>query len=606
MKTLSKTGAVPKALLAVLAVILLCGQAMAYDYNREKILSPSPLFANNGMVASSHPIASEVGLDILAKGGNAFDAAVATALALNAVDMAMCGPGGASFWLLWDAKNEKLHYLNAGTQAPAAATPDKFKDRSELLSGLKAMGIPGNLKAYSEVLEKFGTMTFAEVAQPAIEYLEKGFVLTQRQSANYKSQAAQAPLMYPNLARVFAPDGEWPDAGALIKNPELAETYRIIGKEGADAFYKGSIAKRMVDYMKANGGLWTMEDLANYQTIWAEPLSMPYKGLTVYGAAPPSAAATWMEMLKIAEGYDFSAITDNSLEYLHLMVEIVRLAQADSYQYVHDPRFGEPLGAALLTDAYVQAQRARIDLAKAAQGKVQPGDPKAAGKPGASLQVPENLEAVQIAMADSVRDMTYRGNTNHIVVTDKLGNCVSFTHTLGQFFGGQDLLGDTGVIGNNGMDWFDLDINPWTEKASNLVVAPNKRNRWTLSPGMIFKEGKPYILIGGSGAESTMQGIFQVLVRMLEYKLNPQAAISSPRFLYGDMYHYTAGSRLHIEPEMRAFLEGDMKAKGHDVVPGDMVWRMSTGNVWVIELDQKSGTFAGGNEVRGDGHTAAY
>lgn len=589
------------------AVSFLPVSSWAYDYKPEKILSTAPVFARNGMVSSNHPMASQAGLTILQKGGNAFDAAVATALTLTAVDMAMCGPGGASFWLLWDAKNNKLHSLDANTQAPAAATPDKFKDRSELLSGVKAMGIPGNMKAYTEVLKKFGTMSFAEVSKPALKYLEEGFVLTQRQSGNYKRVAAQAPVMYPNLARVFAPSGEWPNAGTLIKNPELAKTYRTIAKEGADAFYKGSIAKEMVSYVQKNGGLWTMEDLANYKTIWTEPVTMKYKDLTIYGAPPPSSSVTWMEMLKIAEGYDWSKIQDNSLDYLHLMVEIARLAQADSYQYVADPKFVTDRSKELLSDKYAAAQRLRISLEKAASGKVQPGDAVVWSKvlPNTSA-LPGDMQPLVVAMEDSINNMTYRGNTNHVVVTDKHGNCVSFTHTLGQFFGGQDLLGKTGVLGNNGMDWFDLNKNPWTEKDSSLVVAPNKRNRWTLSPGMIFKNNKPYILVGGSGAESTMSGIFQSLIRMLEYKLNPKAAIASPRFLYGDMYHYTGGTKLHIEPELRSFLEKDMIAKGHDVVPGSAVWRMSTGNVWAIEVDAASGTYAGANEVRGDGHTAGY
>lgn len=578
----------------------------AYDYKPERVLSTAPVFAKNGMVSSNHPIGTLVGLNILQQGGNAFDAAVGTALALSAVDMAMCGPGGASFWLLWDAKNGKLLSLDANTQAPAAATPDKFKDRSELLSGVKAIGIPGNMKAYTEVLEKFGTMKFADVVKPTLKYLEEGFVLTQRQSNNYKRNAAQAPILYPNLARVFAPSGEWGDAGTLIKNPELAKTYRTIAKEGADAFYKGKIAKEMVDYVQKNGGLWTMQDLANYKTIWTEPLAMKYKDLTVYGAPPPSSAITWMQMLKIAEGYDWSKIQDNSLDYLHTMVEIVRVAHADSYQYVADPKFVQDRSKDLLSDNYAKAQRMRIDAQKAAPGKVQPGNISWAQKLPVMSELPRPAEAPMVAMADSVRNMEYRGNTNHVVVTDKWGNAVSFTHTLGQFFGAQDLLGNTGVLGNNGMDWFDLDKNPWTDQKSALAVEPNKRNRWTLSPGMVFKDGKPYILVGGSGAESTMSGIFQSLMRMIEYKLNPQAAITSPRFLYGDMYHYTAGTRLHIEPELRTPFEKDMLAKGHDIVPGSQLWRMSTGNTWIIEIDHKTGTYAGANEVRGDGHTMGY
>ena len=246
MRRLIKTGTTLFSLLLIAAMLLCPSLSHAYDFKKEKILSTEPTYAKNGLVATNHPMASHAGIMILEKGGNAFDAAVATALALNAVDMAMCGPGGASFWLLWDAKNKKLHSLDADTQAPAAATPDKFADRSELLSGVKAMGIPGNMKAYAEVLEKFGTMKMEEVMQPALRYLEEGFVLTGRQSANYKAQAAQAPLMYPNLARVYAPDGEWPPAGTLMKNPDLARTFRTVAKEGVDAFYKGSIAKEMV------------------------------------------------------------------------------------------------------------------------------------------------------------------------------------------------------------------------------------------------------------------------------------------------------------------------------------------------------------------------
>lgn len=581
--------------------------AMGFEYKSEKILSKAAVFAKNGMVASAHPLASRVGVQILEQGGNAFDAAVATALTLSAVDMAMCGPGGASFWLLWNAKEGKLYGLDADTQAPAAATPDKFADRSELLSGLKAMGIPGNMMAYCTVLEKFGTMPFEKVAAPAIRYLEEGFVLSQRQSHNYKTQAAQAPMMYPNLARVFAPEVEWPDAGAVMKNPELAATYRTIAKEGADAFYKGSIAKEMVRYMKENGGLWTMEDLANYKVQWVEPLHMKYKDLDVYGMPPPSSSVTWMEALKIAEGFDWSKIADNSLEYLHLMVEIDRLAHADSYQFVADPKFVESQAENLLSDNYAAAQRLRIDLKKAAPGKVQPGNPAEwSKKVPAHAELPAALTSEPVSLAESTRNMAYRGNTNHVVVVDKDGNCVSFTHTLGQFFGGQDILGNTGVIGNNGMDWFDLGDNPWTEKPSNLILAPNKRNRWTLSPGMFFQNGKPRILVGGSGAESTMPGIFQVMIRMLEYKLNPQAAISSPRFLYGDMYHYSAGTRLAIEPELRSLWEKDMVRMGHDSVPGSQIWRMSSGNVWVIEIDPATGTYAGGAEIRGDGHVDAY
>lgn len=579
----------------------------AFDLQNAKFLGKAAPFSNRGMVSCSHPLAAQAGIDILKAGGNAFDAAVATALTLNAVDMSMCGPGGASFWLLYDAKSGKLHAVDAGTQAPAAATPDKFEGRHELLDGVKAMGIPGNMKAYWEVLEKLGTMPFSKVMAPAVDYLENGYVLSQFQSNAYKKNAAQAPLLYPNLARVFAPDGTWPDAGAIMKNPELAATFKAVADEGIDVFYKGRIAKEMVDYVQANGGLWTMEDLANYKVKWQEPIHTTYKGLDVYGAPIPSNSLAWMEMMKIAEGYDWSKIPDGSLDYLHRMVEITRLAHADSYQFVSDPNFIKDYTKQILSDEYAAAQRQRIDLNKAASGKVQPGNPEAWSKTAvAELSLPNTLPSVPVSMDVSLDNMKYRGNTNHVVVIDKDGNCASFTHTLGQFFGGQDILGNTGVIGNNGMDWFDLDKNPWTEKDSSLLVAPNKRNRWTLSPGMIFKDGKPFILVGGSGAESTMGGIFQAIMRMVEYKLNPQAAIESPRFLYGDMYHYSAGTRLYIEPELRDIHHDAMVKMGHDSVPAADIWRMSSGNIWAILIDQESDSFCGGSEVRNDGAVAIY
>lgn len=582
-------------------------QSLAFDFKGEKILSKAPVFAKNGMVACSNPMASRVGIKIMEEGGNAFDAAIATALTLNAVEPSMCGLGGASFWLIWNAKEKKLYALDADTQAPAAATPDKFKDRKELTSGIKAMSIPGNVAAYFAVLKKFGTMPFEKVMQPSLRYLEEGFLLTQRGNTNFTLAAAQVPIVSPNLARVYAPDGEWPPAGAVMKNPDLARTLRTLAKEGPDAFYKGSIAKAMVDYNRANGGLWTMEDLANYKLIWNEPIHTKYRGLDVYGVNPPSSSITWMEMLKIAEGYDFSKIPDNSAEYFHLMTEIERLAHADGYEFVTDPKTMKIPVQELLSDNYAAAQRKRINLNMAAPGKVQPGNPvEWSKKTPATSQLPASLDAPVVSLAQSIHDMTYRGNTNHVVIADKDGNCVSFTHTLGQFFGAQDILGNTGVVASNGMDWFDLDKNPWTEKNSNLKVAPNKRNRWTLSPGMIFKDGKPEILIGGAGAETTMPAIFEVLVRMLEYKLNPQAAISSPRSIYGDIYHYTGGTRLSLDPEVRPFVEKTLNDMGHDVVTAEQMYRNMQGHIMAISIDPATGHYAGGAEIRGDGHVDGY
>lgn len=572
-------------------------------------ISNQPVFAKNGMVSSAHPFASRVGVEILQKGGNAFDAAVATALVLSAVEPWMCGPGGGSFYILWDNKKKEMKALDADSLAPYAATPDKFKDRSELAVGLKSMPIPGSMAGYWELLSKYGTMSFAEVAAPAISYLENGFPMSSS-GYSYLGRIPEALILFPNLAANVAPAGEFPKPGQLMKNPNLANTYRIIAKEGIDAFYKGSIAKKMVDYMQANGGLWTMKDLADYKVQWKVPLHAKYRDLDMYGTPPPSSSMTWMQMMKIAENFDFTSIESGSPEAIHLITEIDKLAHSDGYNFVADPDFVKIPTKELLSDNYAKAQSQRVDLQKAAQGRVAPGKPLEWSKTGRA----DNAEPPRYAAVDhnvNASNMIYTGATTHVAVIDKDGNAISFTHTLGTFFGGNDAMGDTGVVPSNGNDWTDLDTNPWsTTKPSPLVIEPRKRNRWTLAPGIVMKGNKPFILIGGSGGDTTQSGIFQVLLNMLEWKMNPQMAISSPRTIYGDVRHYTGGTSLGVEPELWGTTT-KLTEKGHQIVPKEKfpAWtgfRPLVGNIQTIMVDSESGTYAGGAEPRLDGHVNGY
>jgi len=569
-------------------------------------VSKQSVYAANGMVSSAHPIASEIGLEILKKGGNAFDAGIATALALTAVEPWMCSPAGSSFYLLYSAKGRELIALDADNIAPYAATPDKFT-RETLLEGHKAMGVPGNLAGYFAVLEKYGSMSFAQVVEPALYYLEKGFVLSPT-GARYVSRMQAALPLFPNWARVFAPTGKLPVAGDLIKNPDLAKTYRKVAVNGLEEFYKGSIAKEMVDYMQANGGLWTMKDLADYKVQWKKPIQMTYKGHDIYGCPPPSSALTWMQTLKILEGYDLKKMGYQSVEYAHACIEAEKLTHADSYQFATDPDFVEIPTKELLSDNYAKAQRDRINPNSAAQGRVRYGKPKEwAMNPSSALaDARKPLPKIPVTVAEATRHSIYNGCTTHVCVVDKWGNAFTFTHTIGTIFGGHDVLGNTGVLGSNSMDWFDTDTNIWSGEKSALQVAPRKRNRFTLSPGIIFKDNKPYILIGGSTAETTMPGIYQVALNMLEWGMDPQQAITAARWFYGDIYHYTGGTRLGLEPELRPALEEKLKAMGHDIIPGKEAFRPTVGCVQTIMIDPKTGHFAGGAETRLDGHVSAY
>lgn len=602
-----------RLIITVVSLVMLFSAISAlgsdFDFKPYPRISNQPVFAKSGMVSSAHPFASQIGVEILKKGGNAFDAAVATALALNAVEPWMSGPGGGSFYLLWDNKNKEVIALDADTVAPYAATPDAFADREELRQGYKSMPIPGSMAGYWEILEKYGTMSFAEVAAPAIYYLENGFPLSSN-GYNLLGRVPELPVLFPNLSETVAPDGEWPKAGNLMKNPNLANTYRIIAKEGIDVFYKGRIAKEMVDYMQAKGGLWTMKDLADYKVQWKKPLKANYRGLEVYGTPPPSSSLTWMQMMKIAERFDFNKIVWGSPQAIHLITEIDKLAHSDGYNFVADPDFVDIPLKELLSDNYADAQAKRINLKKAAKGRVAPGKPLEWAKTSDS----SNAGPSQLVVANhdvNAMNMIYTGATSHVAVIDKEGNAISFTHTLGTFFGGGDALGSTGVIPSNGNDWSDLTSNPWsTSTPSPLVIEPRKRNRWTLAPGIILKDGKPFILIGGSGGDTTQSGIFQVLMNILEWQMDPQLAISSPRTIYGDVRHYSGGTSLGVEPELWNTTK-ELATMGHEIVPKDRfpAWtgfRPLVGNVQAIMIDGKTGTSAGGAEPRLDGHVSGY
>lgn len=606
------------AVVASVALLWQSSAGFAVDFKRyDQYPQRNAVVSSHGMVTATSPLATAAGVEILKKGGNAFDAAIATALMLNAVDPSMCGPMGAAFFTLYNAKDGKVVALDAGSMTPLGYKPDFYKkngkeDRDKMIEGSLSWTIGGALAGYDAVLKRYGTMTFAEVAAPAIFYLENGFPLTQHAATAWKAGFPDVPLLFPNLARVYAKNGAWPVAGTVIKNPELAKTYRTVAKEGIDAFYKGAIAKEMVDYVKSQGGYWTMEDLAAYKVQWKEPLKMSFKGLDVYGAPPPASSMTWMQMLRMAEKVDWSKYKLHSADYVNMMTEIERLAHADSYQWGGDPEFAKAPGQLTLTDQYIDFQFKRIAPGKAAPGKVQPGDPykvNATKNGSLDLTVPPSLPYKEASLSMRARYPDYPGQTTHVNVIDKDGNAVSFTHTLGTYFGGHDILGNTGVIANNAANWDDLEISHWTEKPSNLAMKPGARNRWTLCPGMMLKDGKVQMLVGGSGADSTQPAVFQSIMNRLVWNMNPQEAVSAPRHLYGDMRHYTAGTRLQVEPEIRDHNEVGKKLveMGYDLVPATQAYRVGTpGYALMIWVDPQTGSRFGGAETRIDGHVSGY
>lgn len=594
-------------------------QAMAADFKYyPRYPQRNAVVAGNGMVTATSAMATQVGMTVLKNGGNAFDAAVATALMLNAVDPSMCGPMGAAFFVVYDAKTKKVYALDAGSMTPLGFKADYYKtngkeDRDKMLEGALSWTIGGTLAGYDALLKRFGSKSFAELVEPTLYYLESGFYLTEHSHNAWTNGFPDVPLLFPNLAETYAPEGVWPPTGALIKNPNMAKSYRTVAKEGIEAVYSknGSIAKEMVRYVQEQGGYWTLEDFDAYKVRWIEPLKMTYKGYEVYGHPPPASSMTWMQMLKMAELVDWSKYDLHSPEYVNMLTEIERLAHADSYQWGGDPEFANAPGQLTLDPEYVKSQFARIKPGTAAPGKVAPGDPFAVtkSKPKFTLKAETAQPYAHVALSTKSKYPEYPGQTTHVNVIDKDGNAVSFTHTLGTYFGGHDILGDTGFIANNAANWDDLEISHWTGKPSNLAMQPGARNRWTLCPGMFLKDGEVAMLVGGSGADSTQPAVFQVIMNILEWDMNPQAAISAPRHLYGDMRHYTAGTRLQVEPEIRDRGETAkaLTQMGYDLVTAEEAYRVGTpGYSLVIMVDPETGARYGGAETRIDGHVSAY
>lgn len=387
---------------------------------RERLERPL-VTGRRGVVTSLHPLSSMAGMRILMKGGNAFDAAVATAAATTVVDPKNSTIGGQGFATVYVAKARQVRALNFYGTAPRTATIELLKDKA-YKTGYLSTPVPSNLKGYQALLKARGTMSWAEVLEPAIELAEDGFVLTEEFTGIL--QRLEDRLNYPSSRRVFFPGGRAPRPGEVFRQPDLARTLRRIAKEGPDVFYKGDIARGIAEFYQRHGGLLTYDDLAAYEARWVEPISTTYRGYTVYTQPPNSSGIALLLQLNLLEGFDLKAAGHNSPEYLHLIGEVQRLAIADRNRYVADPDFVSVPIARLLSKEYARERRRLIT-------------------PG------RTLPAVPAPQAPAATHD--EANTTHLTVADGEGNMVSLTQTLGSWYGSGVVAADTGVLFSNQM-----------------------------------------------------------------------------------------------------------------------------------------------------------
>jgi gamma-glutamyltranspeptidase/glutathione hydrolase len=508
----------------------------------------------NGMVATSQPLASVAALRVLQDDGNAVDAAITAAAVLNVVEPGSTGIGGDMFALVFMQQDSKPVGLNGSGWAGSKTSVDFFKQRNLQaipLSGMHSVSVPGAVAGWYKLHQRYGKLPMSRVLAPAIEYAEKGFPVSDIISHQWQ-RAADRLRETPEAARHALIDGRSPRHGEVFKMPDLARTLRMIAEGGRDVFYKGEIAKKIVQFSDSNDGLLTFEDFAEFDAQWIEPVFTRYRGYDVYELGAQTQGITALEMLNILEGYDLKSLGHNSVEHLHLMIEAKKLAFADRDAYIADPDRARVPVSRLISKEYAADRRKLISPAHAMP------------LPGPGLRED--------------------GDTVYLTVVDKDRNAVSFINSLFQQFGSGLVAGDTGIVLQNRGALFELNPN------HPNVAAPRKRPFHTLIPGMLLDGGKPVWSFGVMGADNQPQGHAQVLINRIDFGMDVQQAGEAPRFRH-------SGDEVLLESAFSDSVRSALVKKGHHVADGLDLW----GGYQGIAIDPKTGVLMGGSDPRKDG-----
>jgi gamma-glutamyltranspeptidase/glutathione hydrolase len=519
------------------------------------------------VVTSDEPLASMAGMRILQEGGNAFDAAVATAVAVGVLDPRMSSIGGNGFATIYVGKTREVRTLNFYGSAPKRATENAYKGK-DYSHGILSAPVPSCLKGYEALHKAYGRLPWAKVLQPAIEIAENGFVMRQGLIDDMK-EYQKVLQEFPFTMKVFQPSGRWPMAGEIFRQPDLARTLKEIAEHGADVFYSGPMASRITQFYQANGGVLSANDLAEYQAKWVTPISTTYRGYTFYTQPPSSSAIAVLEQLNMLEGYDLKALGHNSPEYLHLIGEVMRLAIADRNQYVGDPDFVKVPIEKLLSKSYAAERRKLIHLDS----------------------------TIPIATAG---DFEQRGekHTTHMNVVDREDNMVALTQTLGDIFGSGVVTGDTGVLFSDEMRHLHLDPNDPSR------LEPGKRSRSNQSPIIVLKDGKPFMALGTPGSNGIWQRLVQVIANIIDFGMDVQTAITEPRMIYGGRAETGTEIRplFKVEDRIPVATMDALRAKGYEITSV----KDDDGRVHGIMIDPITNFRLGGADPREMGYALGW
>jgi gamma-glutamyltranspeptidase/glutathione hydrolase len=531
-----------------------------FDYETKR----SAVMGMRGVVATSQPLAANAGLDILKKGGNAVDAAVATAAVLTVVEPAATSLGGDAFIMIWLAKERKLVGLNASGRAAAASSLEELRARLREeerrgIGGIYSVTVPGAVDGWFTALEEYGTMSMAEVLQPAIHYAEHGFPVSERIQQTFVSNLSKI-RREPSTAETWLIDGRPPMTGEVFANPDLGRTLRMIAEGGRESFYDGPIGEAIVAYGQEKNGFLTMEDFRAHTSTWVEPIYADYGEYRLFELPPNGQGIAALEMLKILSHVDVGAIRHNSADYLHYLIEAKKLAYADLARWNADPEFNDLPVDEMISDAYAASQFQRIDSRRAA-------------------------ERPESGIAGS-------GDTVYLTVMDRDHNAVSFIYSIYSEFGSGLVVPSMGFTLQNRGALFSL--NPEHVNA----YAPRKRPYHTIIPAMVFKNGELFMSYGVMGGSVQPQQHVQVFMNVVEFGMNIQQAFEVPRINHG------SGLRVTTEPGIDEGTLRQLEALGHVLNRRTRIGGVGGGQG--ILFDAATGVMMGGSTPHKDGAAVAW
>ena len=554
----------------------------------------------NGLVTAGHPLASMAGVRVLMQGGTAADASVAILATLNQVEPMMSGAGGNGFMTIYDRTSDQVYSLNATGAAPEALDAGDMT-AEELADGIKAGVTPGLFGGWIALLERFGTMSLGQVLQPAIDYAERGHPVAPYVTRSI-ARSRELLQRFESTRAVFLPEGEPPRAGSMVAYADLARTFRkVVEAEGSalangrsrqqalraafDRFYRGDIAREMARFYQENGGLFTREDFAAYEPIWAEPVHTTYRGYDVYSSPPTSRGGLEVAMqLNLIEGFDLASYPHNSAAALHLVAESIKVAKSDIYHFVADPAAADVPTDGLLSKRFADTRRALITTTQAIDY------PDHGAPPGNTLTRRVRAGVV----SDVASERSYPGSTTSFSVADRFGNVVVCTPTLGSLWGTGVVVGTTGIVFNNGTRHGST--SPYPDDVN--YVAGGQIPILNNSPTLVMKDGAFHLALGTPGGETIGQTQFQVLLNVLDYGMSIQEAIEAPRIsLSADPNFYRAGSEVTVRVEKRVAPQvmADLEAMGHRV---EEAGEYSMGNMQGILFNPATRTMTAGADPR--------